>query len=224
MNTFIAILDIIGTIAFAASGAMVGAQKKMDMFGVCVLGVITAVGGGMTRDVVLGILPPRIFSDSRDVLIAAAVSLAVFWTVYYLHRKIDCHPEITKIYNLALFAMDTLGLSVFTVIGIEVAVERYPEAGGFLLVFVGVITGVGGGVIRDMMAGTVPFILQKHIYATACIIGSLLCVFINHVLGADLQSAMIAGALSVIIIRIMAAWLHWDLPIIHFDDSGADNT
>lgn len=217
MDKFITILDIIGTIAFAASGAMVGARKQMDVFGVCVLGVITAVGGGMTRDIMLGILPPRIFSDCRDVVIAAIVSISVFCALYYLHSRIDMHPGVTKIYNAALFAMDTLGLAVFTVIGIEVAIGKYQEAGSFLLVFVGVITGVGGGVLRDMMSGTVPYIFQKHIYATACIAGALLCVFLNRTCGAQLQLSMTAGALSIIIIRILAAWLRWDLPILHME-------
>lgn len=213
MEVFLTVFDIVGTIAFAASGAMVGTRKQMDMFGVCVLGVITSVGGGMTRDVLLGIHPPRIFSDSRDVLIAFFVSLVTFWIVYYLQKKHEQHPGATAVFNYILFAMDTLGLGVFTVIGIEVALEKYPEAGSFLLVFVGVITGVGGGVLRDMMSGTIPYIFQKHIYATACIVGALLCVLLICV-GMEQRGAMFLGAFAIIVIRVLAASLHWDLPTI----------
>ena len=91
MDVFIWILDVVGTIAFSISGAMVGIRKKMDLFGVCVLGVVTATGGGMTRDIVLGINPPRMFTNSTDVLIAAVTAIITFIVIHYANKKKQTH-------------------------------------------------------------------------------------------------------------------------------------
>ena len=148
-----------GTIAFSISGAMVGIRKKMDLFGVCVLGVVTATGGGMTRDIVLGINPPRMFTNSTDVLIAAVTAIFTFIVIHYANRKKQTHVGFREMYSLVLFVMDTLGLAIFTVIGIEVALATRPDAGNFLLVFVGTITGVGGGLLKryDVRVNSIHF-------------------------------------------------------------------
>ena len=151
-------------------------ERKMDLFGVCVLGVVTATGGGMTRDIVLGINPPRMFTNSTDVLIAAVTAILTFIVIHYANKKKQTHVGFREMYSLVLFIMDTLGLAIFTVIGIEVALATRPDASNFLLVFVGTITGVGGGLLRDMMSESIPYIFQKHIYATACIVGAVICV------------------------------------------------
>ena len=124
MDVFIWILDVVGTIAFSISGAMVGIRKKMDLFGVCVLGVVTATGGGMTRDIVLGINPPRMFTNSTDVLIAAVTAILTFIVIHYANKKKQTHVGFREMYSLVLFIMDTLGLAIFTVIGIEVALAE----------------------------------------------------------------------------------------------------
>ena len=177
MDVFIWILDVVGTIAFSISGAMVGIRKKMDLFGVCVLGVVTATGGGMTRDIVLGINPPRMFTNSTDVLIAAVTAILTFIVIHYANKKKQTHVGFREMYSLVLFVMDTLGLVNFqSELVIEVALATRPDASNFLLVFVGTITGVGGGLLRDMMSESIPYIFQKHIYATACIVGAVICV------------------------------------------------
>ena len=220
MDVFIWILDVVGTIAFSISGAMVGIRKKMDLFGVCVLGVVTATGGGMTRDIVLGINPPRMFTNSTDVLIAAVTAILTFIVIHYANKKKQTHVGFREMYSLVLFVMDTLGLAIFTVIGIEVALATRPDAGNFLLVFVGTITGVGGGLLRDMMSESIPYIFQKHIYATACIVGAVICVIFYRKLNISLNISMIVGAIAVLVIRALAAQLRWNLPTVHLDEEG----
>lgn len=218
MDTFILIIDIIGTIAFSISGAMVGIRKRMDLFGVCVLGVVTATGGGMTRDLILGIHPPRMFTNYTDVIVAALTALLTFAVVRYANKRKQGYLSFRFAYSLVLFAMDTLGLAIFTVIGIEVALNKQPQSSSFLLVFVGTVTGVGGGLLRDVMSGSIPYIFQKHIYATACIAGAILCVVLYRYFSISLQIAMMVGALSVLIIRALAAQLRWDLPSIQLEE------
>ena len=209
MDVFIWILDVVGTIAFSISGAMVGIRKKMDLFGVCVLGVVTATGGGMTRDIVLGINPPRMFTNSTDVLIAAVTAILTFIVIHYANKKKQTHVGFREMYSLVLF-----------VIGIEVALTMRPDASNFLLVFVGTITGVGGGLLRDMMSESIPYIFQKHIYATACIVGAVICVIFYRKLNISLNISMIVGAIAVLVIRALAAQLRWNLPTIHLDEEG----
>ena len=105
-------MEIVGTVAFAASGAMVGIEKSMDIFGVCVLGVVTAVGGGMTRDIVLGIHPPGVFEKPAYVLVAVVTSCLVFVGMYFRQMRMD--GDFGKIYDRAMLAMDSVGLGIFT--------------------------------------------------------------------------------------------------------------
>lgn len=205
MQTFVLILEIIGTIAFAASGAMTALKKDMDLFGVIILGLTTAVGGGAIRDVFLGVNPPTMFENPIYAFIAVATSLVVFFPAI---RRIFHKNQ--KVYDNVIRIMDSLGLAIFTVMGINTAKGISDGYNAFLLVFVGVITGVGGGIFRDIMAGNMPYIFVKHIYASASIVGALLCVLLWESLGAAL--AMFAGAICVFIIRLLAAHFKWSLP------------
>ncbi len=205
MQTFIFILEIIGTIAFAISGAMTALKKNMDMFGVAILGLTTAVGGGAVRDVILGITPPRMFSSPIYASVAICVSLVIFLPSI---RRLLMRNQM--LYDYTLFVMDSLGLGIFTVMGISTAYGVSVEYNVFLLVFVGVITGVGGGLMRDMMAGNTPYIFVKHIYACASIAGALVCVLLWKPMGQSF--AMFAGALVVVVIRFLAAHFQWSLP------------
>ena len=138
----------------------------------------------------------------------------------YANKKKQTHIGFREMYSLVLFVMDTLGLAIFTVIGIEVALATRPDAGSFLLVFVGTVTGVGGGLLRDMMSESIPYIFQKHIYATACIVGAVICVIFYRKLNISLNMSMIVGAIAVLVIRALAAQLRWNLPTIHLDEEG----
>ena len=159
-DLIIFIMEMMGTVAFAASGAMLGIRKKMDLFGVCVLGVTTSVGGGAIRDVTLGIIPPGMFRRPIYTIVAVMVSLGLFALLYIRRNLLD--GRIGQLYDLLMNISDAIGLGIFTVVGINTAWNAgYYQL--FLLVFVGVITGVGGGLLRDVMAQEKPYILTKHI-------------------------------------------------------------
>lgn len=204
MTTFTLILDLLGTVAFAISGAITALDKKMDIFGVVILGLTTAVGGGVIRDVILGNTPPVMFRDPLYALTAIAVSLLTFLPV--VRRLAGRHRHL---YDKLMLLMDSLGLGVFTVSGIRVAYNCDPQSGIFLCLFVGVVTGVGGGVLRDILSGNTPYIFVKHFYATASLIGAACCVVLWPV---EESFAMIVGALITVLLRLLAARYHWNLP------------
>ncbi|MFR8221608.1 MAG: trimeric intracellular cation channel family protein, partial [Blautia faecis] len=172
-ETITFILEMIGTIAFAASGALVGSEQKMDIFGVSVLGVITAVGGGMIRDVTLGITPPGVFQKPVYAAVAVLTSVLVFFLLYFKREMLKGNVAYDKV----MLVMDSVGLGIFTVVGVNTGIRQGFADNTFLLVFVGTITGVGGGLLRDMMAEVPPYIFVKHIYACASIVGAIVCVY-----------------------------------------------
>lgn len=208
---FFLCLEILGTIAFAISGAIKGVRNKMDVFGVCVLGLITAVGGGIIRDLILGNTPPITFIKPRYALIAIITSIIIFLPFV---RKFLVHHK--RGYDLCLLISDTLGLATFSVIGVQVAYAGF-SSNMFLLIFVGVITGVGGGVLRDMMSKNIPDIFVKHFYASASILGVILTCVLWKPLGETL--AMIIGFVVIVTLRFLAARYHWNLPSIHDDNT-----
>lgn len=208
MELFFLILELAGTMAFAASGAMTGLRKNMDVFGVCILGLTTAVGGGVIRDVILGSTPPATFQDPIYAAVALLTSLVLFLPQV---RRLLMWDQ--ALFDLSLFLMDTAGLAIFTVMGIRIAYTSAPRPTLFLLVFVGVVTGVGGGVLRDMMAGDTPYIFVKHVYACASLAGALVCGALWPCAGG--MPAMLLGAGVVILIRVLSAHYRWNLPRAH---------
>ncbi len=197
------VLEIIGTVSFAVSGAFTGLQKKMDIFGVVILGLVTSVGGGVMRDIILGQTPPATFSNPVYALVAIFVSVVVFFPAV---RKFMLKKQ--HLYDLILLVMDSIGLGVFTVVGIQIA--SISSKNIFLLIFVGVITGIGGGVLRDVLAGNTPYIFIKHFYASASLIGAICCVLLLKV--TDEIIAMLCSAFVIIILRLLAAHFRWSLP------------
>ena len=208
MDTVILIVELVGVLSFAASGAMTGLRKNMDLFGVCILGLTTAVGGGVIRDVILGNTPPATFQNPIYAAMAVVTSLVLFLPRV---RRLLTHNQ--ALYDMAMLLMDTLGLGIFTVMGVQIAYTQVWEPTVFLRVFVGVVTGVGGGVLRDMMAGDTPYIFVKHVYASASLAGALACTLL-WLPGLELY-AMGAGAVTVIFIRFLSAYYHWNLPRAH---------
>ena len=208
MDTFILIFELVGTVAFAASGAMTGIKKNMDIFGVCILALTTAVGGGVIRDLILGNTPPATFRDPIYATVAIVTALVLF-----LPRVRRLLMWDQALFDLSLFLMDTAGLAIFTVMGIRVAYTHVPQATLFLLAFVGVVTGVGGGVLRDVMAGDTPYIFVKHVYACASLVGALACALAWHHLG-EMVSMLLGGGL-VVVIRGLSAHYRWNLPRAH---------
>ena len=204
-------MEMAGTVAFAASGAMVGVERNMDIFGVSVLGVVTAVGGGMIRDIVLGIIPPNVFTNPVYALVATITSCVVFLAFYWKRQLLEGHMRLT--YDRVMLVMDSIGLGIFTVVGVNTGIRSGYMDNVFLLVFLGTITGVGGGLMRDMMAGVAPYIFVKHIYACASIVGAVVCVYMNRFVGN--VEAMMVACFVIILIRYLAAHYRWNLPRLH---------
>ena len=206
------IMEILGIIAFAASGAMVGIKCKMDIFGICVLGVVTAVGGGVTRDIILGVTPPTVFMHSSYALVATITSCVVFLILYWKKELLEGNFKV--VYDHIMLVMDTIGLAIFTVVGVNAGILQGYVEETFFLVFLGTITGVGGGLLRDMMAGVPPYIFVRHIYACASIVGAITCVYMSRYFGA--VEAMIVSSAVIMLIRYLAAHYRWNLPRLKF--------
>lgn len=208
MDEFIFILELIGTVAFASSGAMIAIEKKMDIFGVNVLGATTAVGGGIMRDIILGLTPPGAFSHPVYVLVAALTSTILFVIAYAKPTAFESRVK-TDYYDKLMFWCDTAGLGIFTVVGIQAAVRAVGGENVFFFVFIGTLTGVGGGVLRDIMAGETPYILVKHIYACAAIAGGIVCVVGRTAFGKAYGT--ILGLAATVLLRFLAAHFRWNL-------------
>lgn len=202
------VMELIGTIAFSCSGALAAIRKRLDLLGVIVLGVITATGGGMFRDILIGNIPPSLFKNSLYVILAVISAIIIFFTVQS-RRLLKIFTQIER-YNQIYNFLDAIGLGAFTVVGVNTAVSTQISDYFFLTIFLGVITGVGGGILRDIMVCEIPSILKEHIYACASLAGALLYVFTYKIFLQDF--AMILSALVVIAIRILARRYDWNLP------------
>ena len=196
-ESFIKLFEIIGTIVFAMSGAMVAIEKKMDILGVAILGITNAIGGGIIRDVLIGVTPPVSLCNPMYAIIAIAVSLVVFSPKIRRHINMD---------SMRMVIVDAIGLGAFTIVGCNSAIDFHNI---LLQIFLGVLTGVGGGVVRDIFAAQKPTIFVKRFYAMASLSGSVLYSFI---LPYSNSAAIIAGMIAVVVLRILAAKYKWHLP------------
>ena len=170
------LIEAVGTIAFASSGAMVAIRQNLDLLGIIVLGVTTAVGGGMMRDILLVIVPPSLFTNPIYTIMAFITVMVLFIVIRMNQHFLegDCIVTYEKLMNI----FDAIGLAAFTVTGIDTAVMAGYGDYHFLSVFLGVLTGVGGGLLRDIMARQTPYILKKHVYACASIAGGICYSFL----------------------------------------------
>lgn len=197
--------DMIGTIAFAVSGALVGVARKMDIFGMAVLALATAIGGGIVRDVLLGYFPPNSLRNVVYVTVVLVVTVIVFLIYNSRYRKHAMGPRSRASYLLA----DALGLASFTVTGASAGFKLYPELPIFI-VLLGTITAVGGGIIRDMLAQRIPSVLKEDVYALPSIIGGIVYYLM---VTSSWESAAVYGAFTVVlIIRLLAIKYNWSLP------------
>lgn len=197
--------DLFGTFAFAVSGAILGIKKDMDIYGMFILAVSVGVGGGTMRDVLLSRTPPFVLTDINYMIVIAAATLIVF----FLNSKVVKDMPM-KALNIA----DAVGLGVFTSIGANVAVECNVEWYG--IIFFGVMTATAGGMIRDMLAGEVPFVLRKEVYASASIAGGILFIVL-HRANIGMNINILITSVFVTLIRIIAIYKDWNLP--HFKGS-----
>lgn len=211
--TVLFIMEILGTAAFSCSGAMLAIQKKLDLLGIIVLGVMTSVGGGMLRDILIGIHPPTLFVKPVYVLTAVAAAILLFLAMK--SRRLTKLLLATEYYDWIMHILDAVGLGAFTVVGVTTAISTGYKGNLFLTIFLGVITGVGGGLLRDMMACEVPSILKKHVYACASLAGALCYVVIIRWLSTD--ASLILSAAFVVVIRLLARHYRWNLPYCSTD-------
>ncbi len=213
-DTIIFFMEIIGTVAFASSGALTAFKKNMDIFGVNVLAIITAVGGGCIRDLIIGRTPPIMFIRPIYALVAM-ITCNLLFLLFYWKKSLFKNRFMTT-YEKLMTILDAIGLGIFTVTGVSTGMDMGYGDNLFLLLFLGVITGVGGGVLRDVLATQKPYILVKHVYACASLSGALLCALLWP-LGS--LPAMWFGAATVLLIRILALIFHWNLPRITMEES-----
>lgn len=197
-------IEYLGVVAFAASGAMKGVKKHMDPFGIIILGLVEATGGGILRDLLLGITPPSMLRDPVYALIAVCTAILIY--LRPVRRLLTRKPLH---YDSAMLLFDTLGIGLFTVIGVRTTLAAYPAASLFSMIFIGTIAATGGGMLRDVLARDMPMLFRKHIYALACMAGAAVCGLLWRV---SSVLAMVAGALTVIVIRLLAAHFRWNLP------------
>jgi uncharacterized membrane protein YeiH len=192
-------LDLVGTFVFALSGAALGVERDMDLFGVLVLAFVTAVFGGITRDVLIGALPPASIASWHNLALAVAAGLFVFRFHHALHRL--QHP---------VQVFDAAGLGVFAVAGTDKALEygiTWPMAA-----VLGMISGIGGGIVRDVLTAQIPTVLRADIYAVAALAGALVVVA-GYEVALSPTAVALAGITLCVFLRLMALYRGWKLPV-----------
>ncbi|KMO86047.1 membrane protein [Megasphaera cerevisiae DSM 20462] len=203
------IFDVLGTVAFALSGVLVAISRRMDIFGVFVLSAATAVGGGIIRDIILGEIPPSAFRTSMYFwLIISTLCLASI-SVRYINSGKWQHMMRYSIHFYLI--CDAVGLGSFTVTGTLLGCYLYPQY-WTLAITLGVLTAVGGGVIRDVLAGRIPGVFKKDIYATASLSGAVVLYLLFISLEMSLNAAAVIGFIFTVAIRLVAVFFHLNLP------------
>jgi uncharacterized membrane protein YeiH len=196
---FIQILDLFGTMAFAVTGAFKAIEHKSDIVGVIILSTITGVAGGVIRDIIFGKFPPTVVINPLYLIVTVVTGIVIF----------ILYPSIKIHWNLFL-KFDAVGLGVFTIIGASIAYNIFGL--NFLtMAFAGVLTAVGGGILRDVFVNEVPLVFVKELYASTSFIGVII-LFVMLVMGINLYSATIPSILAVTSIRLLAMKYNWNLP------------
>lgn len=206
-------MEIMGTVAFAVSGSLIAISHSLDLFGVIIVACTTAVGGGMIRDLLMGVTPPDIFYSHTTLLIALASSVLVFVLAYINLKKFRGLVDKLEHINIVF---DAVGLAAFSVAGVEIACNGGFENEIFFSVTMGVITGIGGGVLRDVLVNEKPYVLTKHIYAVASIAGSGIYYALISCTDYKVMPTVISVAVTITI-RLLAAKYRWKLPKIDYD-------
>lgn len=199
MPVLIQILDLFGTMAFAVTGAFKAIEHKSDIVGIIILSTITGVAGGVIRDIIFGKFPPTVVINPLYLIVTVVTGIVIF----------ILYPSIKIHWNLFL-KFDAVGLGVFTIIGASIAYNIFGL--NFLtMAFAGVLTAVGGGILRDVFVNEVPLVFVKELYASTSFIGVVI-LFVMLVMGINLYSATIPSILAVTSIRLLAIKYNWNLP------------
>ena len=193
------VLDLVGTFAFAISGATVGVRKHLDWFGVLVLSFAAATAGGITRDFLIGATPPVALVDWRYLLVSVLAGLATF----YAYERVERLRNPVQLF-------DAIGLAVFAVTGAAKALAFGLGPTGALLL--GMLTGIGGGIARDVLVSDIPAVLRRELYAVAALLGAA-CVVVGEALHWPTAAAAIGGAIACFVLRFLAIRRGWQLPV-----------
>ena len=199
-SNFLNAIDILGTFAFAVSGAFSAMERKLDPFGTLIISFVTAIGGGTIRDLLVGNLPVNWLNNEITILIIFVSAVLTMLFGSYLKQL-----------NMALFIFDALGLGLFTIIGLEIGIRH--GFGGTVCIALGTISACFGGVLRDVLLNKVPLIFQKEIYALACIIGGTLYYILYHT-DIDNNISGVGCILTIFFIRLIAVRFKLSLPRI----------
>lgn len=193
-------LDLLGTIAFAISGALAGIEKRLDFFGVFIIALVTSIGGGTLRDLLIGNTPVTWLLNLQTLYIVIGSTIVA---VLFRQRL--------SVFRTSLFLFDTIGIGIFTIIGIEkgLSVNLSPV----VCIMLGTITACFGGVTRDILCNEIPVIFHKEIYATACLMGAVM-FFILKFMHVHDDFIYVATAGTIILIRILAVRYRWSFPQI----------
>lgn len=192
------ILELVGIVAFAASGALVGVSKRFDIFGVCVVGVFTGIGGGIVRDILLGIHPPTSLTNWLLFGTAAATSMVVFFL----------HSALGKL-RREILVLDALGMGLFASTGAVIALDA--GAGALASVLIGATAAIGGGILRDVLVNEVPLLLHRDLYAIPALLGAAIVVAGTSA-GLTDDTSLVIGTVVASGLRLLALWRSWSLP------------
>lgn len=197
-------MELIGTVAFAVSGALVAIEKKLDYYGIVLLAIVTAVGGGIIRDIIINLPLPVALSDPTYIVICIVTAAVV----------IMFYKWVKKIHSLVVI-FDAVGLAAFTAIGAEAALNNDVYT-PFVVITLALLTGTGGGVIRDMFAREIPFVFKKEVYATASLAGAVAFLISYPYLGEDPAMYICFGA--TLVIRLVCVKFDWNLAKVKTDE------
>jgi uncharacterized membrane protein YeiH len=210
INDLLLIYDLSGTFVFAISGAMLGARRSLDIFGILVLSFAASSAGGIARDLLIGAVPPAAISDWRYVAVSLAAGLLSFF----------CAPLVTRL-RTAISVFDAAGLALFAVSGAQKALAY--GLNPFMAALLGMLTGIGGGIARDLLVARTPVVLRSDLYAVAALAGAALVV-VGHGLNWPVVPTAIAGAVVCFALRLMAIRYGWNLPVARPIESSDEDT
>lgn len=203
------VLDLAGTFVFAISGAMQGVRHRLDLFGVLVLSFAAASAGGITRDLLIGSTPPAAIADWRYCTVAMAAGLLIFFW----------HAPIARLQR-PILVFDAAGLALFAVAGTTKALAF--QLNPMMAALLGMLTGIGGGIVRDLLVARTPAVLQRDLYAVAALVAAAVVVA-GYLQGWPTVPTAVVAAAACLALRLAAIWRDWSLPVARYGDDPADS-
>jgi uncharacterized membrane protein YeiH len=219
MSTVLTVIEIIGVLSFSISGALMAIDKENDFFGVVFLAIITSFGGGILRDIFIGNTPPLFFGLFYLIIVSVITSTVVFLIATIFKKQYVKNEDFVQRINNYL---DAAGLGVFVISGARICMEA-GFTNPFLIVVMGMLSGTGGSMTRDIIMREVPALLRKHIYLMAALAGATIYYFLVR-FGVPNVFAVPIGVTSIVVIRLLAIAFKWNMPkAIDFTKLGEEN-